>query len=72
MTELLETALTEIKQLPECEQNVIAALILEAIASEEKWDYSFSVSQDLLAQLSAEAIDEHSKGLTQVLDPDTL
>jgi hypothetical protein len=72
MTELLETALTKIKQLPECEQNVIAALILEAIASEEKWDYSFSVSQDLLTQLSVEAIDEHSKGLTQVLDPDKL
>ena len=53
MTQLLEQALTEIKKLPESEQDAIASLILEEIADDERWQESFARSQDQLARLAA-------------------
>jgi len=52
MTDLLEKALTEIQNLSSEEQDAIAALILEEIADERKWDEAFSNSQDQLAKLA--------------------
>jgi hypothetical protein len=72
MTELLERAIAQLKTLPADEQDAIAAMILEEIEEERRWDRSFGRSPDLLAKLAAEAMAEHRAGKTQELDPETL
>ena len=52
MTQLMQKALAEIKKLPEAEQDAIAAVILEEIADELRWDEAFARSQDKLATLA--------------------
>lgn len=51
MTQLLDKALTEIYKLPPEKQDTIAALILEELDDERRWDAAFAESQDKLAQL---------------------
>ena len=51
MTQLLEKVLTEVYKLPPEKQDTIAALILEELDDERRWDAAFSESQDKLAQL---------------------
>lgn len=72
MTNLMERALDQIKQLSESEQDAIAAWILAELASEQRWTQTFRDSQDLLAEMAKEALAEHGAGQTQPLDPDTL
>ena len=52
MTQLMEKALAEIKKLPEADQDAIAAIILEEISDELRWDEAFARSQDELATLA--------------------
>lgn len=63
MTQLLEKALTEIAKLAPPEQDAIAAILLEELASEQRWAKSFEKSQDLLAKLADEALAEDQVGL---------
>ncbi len=72
MTKLLEEAFAEASKLPEQEQDALAAVILEELASERRWDQAFADSADLLAQLADQALAEHRAGKTQVLDPERL
>lgn len=72
MTELLEQAISQLKSLPATEQDAIAAIILEEIEDEARWDATFAKSQDVLAQLASEAMTEYRAGKTQELDPETL
>jgi hypothetical protein len=72
MTKLLEEAIAQLKTLPINKQDSIAALILEEIEDDNRWDESFARSPDLLAELAAEAMAEHRAGKTQELDPETL
>lgn len=72
MTELLQKAIDEIAKLPATEQDALAALILEELASEQRWDKAFADSADVLARLSDEAIAEYRRGETHLLDPDSL
>jgi len=72
MTQLLERAYAEVAQLPEPDQDVIAAFILEELEDERKWQKSFAQSPDALARLATEALAEHRTGRTQLLDPETL
>ncbi|ACK72660.1 conserved hypothetical protein [Gloeothece citriformis PCC 7424] len=51
MTELLEQAIAQLKNLPPSEQDAIATMILEEIDSDK--------SQDVLAKLAAEAMAEY-------------
>lgn len=67
MTQLLKKALSEIAKLPEPEQDVLAAILLEEIQSEQAWSESFARSQDALAKLAEEALVEHAAGHTQPL-----
>jgi hypothetical protein len=62
MTQLLEQALTEVKKLPEMEQDAIATLILEELADERRWQESFARSQEQLARLAAKARDDIRAG----------
>lgn len=72
MTQLLEQAIQQMKQLPEAEQDAIAAVILEELQSERQWDAAFAGSQDHLAGLAREALAEFRAGKTRELDPDAL
>jgi hypothetical protein len=72
MTELLERAVAQVKQLPANEQDAIAAIILEELEDEVRWQEKFACSQDILAKLAAEAMAEDQAGKTQELDVDNL
>ena len=72
MTQLLKKAFTEASQLSEGDQNAVAEIILAELASEERWNKLFENSQDLLAELAKEALDEHSAGETKLLNFDEL
>ncbi|MEO7909813.1 MAG: hypothetical protein ABIV47_09205 [Roseiflexaceae bacterium] len=52
MTALLEQALAEVHKLPPDQQDAIAALILEELTDEERWNHAFDHSQDALARLA--------------------
>lgn len=72
MTQMLEKAFERAKRLPEKHQDVIAALILDEIEDEARWDTAFARSYGVLEKLVAEAEEEDRKGLTEILDPDAL
>ncbi len=65
MTQLLEQALTAIRNLPEVEQDAIVALILDELADEQRWDAAFSGSQDKLARMAAKARGDVQAGRVQ-------
>jgi len=67
MTKLLEKALKEVQKLPEAEQDAVAAILLDELASEQRWAESFAKSQDKLAKLANEALAEYKAGLTKPL-----
>jgi aspartate/glutamate racemase len=52
MTQLLEHAMAEVKKLSQSDQDAIAALILEELAEEERWDASFARSQPQLEKMA--------------------
>ena len=52
MTQLLERALAEIQKLPESEQGAIAAVILDELADEQRWDEAFARSSNQLTRLA--------------------
>lgn len=52
MTELLEKALAKVSQLSPEEQDAIAAMILEELEDEQRWDAAFAASQRELAKLA--------------------
>lgn len=72
MTDLLEKAVAQVKQLSKDQQDAIAALILEELEDEARWNVAFAASHDVLERLAAEADEEDRKGLTEELDPDAL
>ena len=65
MTQLLEQALTAIAKLAPPEQDAIAAILMEELASEQRWANSFEKSQEALAKLADEALAEDQAGLTK-------
>lgn len=67
MTHLMEKALKEIRKLPQNEQDAFAAWILAELESEQRWTEAFATSQDLLAQLADEALEEHRAGKTRAI-----
>lgn len=64
MTTLLEKAFEVASTLPSIERNRLARTILDQIASDRKWDDLFAESDDVLAQLAAEALREEVRGTT--------
>jgi hypothetical protein len=73
MTKLLQKAFDEASKLPEeDEQDALARILLEELASERRWEELFSGSPDLLADFANEALVEHRAGRTEKLDPDKL
>jgi hypothetical protein len=65
MTLLLEKALIEVAKLPAAEQDAVAAILLDELASEQKWADLFAQSQSPLESLANEALAEHRAGKTK-------
>ena len=68
LTEALADAVAEASKLPIEDQNYIAFRVMEEVAEEKKWADSFARSQDLLAKMAAEALEEHRQGKTRPLE----
>ena len=47
---------------------MLAKMLLDDLAAEEKWDETFARSQDKLAQLADEALAEYQDGETKKLE----
>ena len=67
MTRALEEAFKEASKLAEAEQDSLAAAIKAELDAE--WEKSLNDSQDTLAKLADEALDEFQSGQTQPLQP---
>jgi hypothetical protein len=67
MTKLLEKALQEIAKLPASEQDAVAAILFEELASEDRWAQSFAKSRDKLAKLVEQVLAEYGAGRTKPL-----
>ncbi len=67
MTQLLEKALSQVAKLSASEQDAVAAILIEELASEQRWAESFAKSQELLVKLPKEALAEHAAGRTNPL-----
>jgi len=72
VTKLLKKAFDEASKLTESDQDSIGEWLLAEIESEREWDRLFSRSQDLLSRLAKQALEDHRRGLTEEIDPDSL
>jgi hypothetical protein len=72
VTQLLEQALAKVHKLPDSDQDAIAALILEELADEDRWDAAFAGSQDRLARLAQKTRDDIQAGRISELGMDEL
>ena len=72
MTKLLKKAFDAASRLPEDEQDAVAACLLAELASEEGWEERFAGTQDALSKLAREASEEHQRGETKEMDPESL
>ncbi len=72
MTNLLEEAFAKISKLPPEEQDALAAMLLDELASERRWDRAFARSQEQLARLADETLAEFEEGKTTPLAEDNL
>lgn len=72
MTELLQKAISEVSKLAPAQQDALASLLLDELASEHQWDLAFAASATQLEELAEEALEEHRKGFTKELDLDSL
>jgi hypothetical protein len=68
MTHALIAAVAEAEKLPAEEQDVLAAILVEEIASEQRWSQSFARSEHVMEALAAEALAEFKSGKTKPLD----
>ena len=71
MTRLLEKAFEKASRLPEEEQDALAEMLLNNLASEERWTEAFAKSQDELVLLAREALAEFKQGKTKPIDNDS-
>lgn len=68
MTQLLEEAIQEVRDLDPVEQDRIAGWLLAELKSERRWEVAFASSTDQLEALAAMAISELKNGRTLPLE----
>jgi hypothetical protein len=68
----LRDAFEAAHRLPDDEQDAMAEWLLAEISSEEHWKARFIETRQALSALTREALDEHERGKTEELDPDSL
>ena len=71
MTKLLEKAFEAATKLPPEQQDALAAIVLDEISSEQRWDEAFAKSQDVLSALAKEALAAHAAGKSTPLNQDS-
>ena len=64
----MSTAVATAAQLPEEEQDALAAILLEEMESEERWSALFEDSPNLLERMANEAIQDFQAGRVQPID----
>lgn len=62
MSALLDRAVSEARKLPDAEQDAIAALILDEIEDDRRWEEAFERSPGKLAALAARAAQQVQAG----------
>jgi hypothetical protein len=67
-TTTLKEAFDKAAALPPDRQDAIAAIMLEEMAVEDRWQKSFARSQDALSKLAANALDEDAQERTLDID----
>ena len=72
MTKLLDDAVALLRQLPDEEQDFIAAMVLAELSSADDFDAHIAATADQLLERSHTALREHRNGLTHELIPDRL
>ena len=65
MTTLLEQAIDQLRKCCPAEQDTIAALILEELADETRWDEAFAASQPEIEQLAEKVRAKTRSGQTR-------
>ena len=70
MTKLLEKAFEVATKLPPDQQDAVAAIVLDEISSEQRWDDAFAKSQDVLSALAQEALRDYEIGKTTPINSD--
>jgi hypothetical protein len=68
MTQALSAAVATAAQLPEEEQDALAAILLEEMESEERWSSLVADSQNLLERMANKAIQDFQAGRVQPID----
>jgi hypothetical protein len=72
VTDLLKKAFDAASRLPKEEQDAVAEWLLAELATEESWEERFVRTQDALSVLAREASEEHQRGETKELKPESL
>jgi len=74
MSELMEQAIHEVRQLSEPDQEAIASIILQETESERQWDELFARprSAEMLSLMADKALAEARAGRARKLDPNEL
>ena len=67
MTQLLEEAMKKVAGLPPAEQDAVAVIVMEELASEQRWAELLRNSQELLARMAMEALADYDAGRTKPL-----
>lgn len=67
MTDIFAQAVAQAEKLPAGEQQALAAILIEEIASEARWTRSFDKSAGMLESLADEALAEFKAGKTRPL-----
>ncbi len=68
MTKLLKEVMAKLSKLSPERQDELAAWLLAEMEDEARWDKSFAESQDALAKLADEALEEFRHGETRPLE----
>ena len=68
MTKLLKEVLAKLSKLSPERQDELAAWLLAEMEDEARWDKSFAESQNALAKLADEALEEFRRGETRPLE----
>ena len=72
MTKALQDVFKEAEELPEAEQEQLAAVIRAELQAEAVWEGRLAASTGALEALADAALAENKSGRTRPLDPDTL
>ena len=72
MSQRLDQAVAEVRKLPDVDQDAIAALILDEIDDDRRWDETFARSPGKLAALAARAVEQVKAGQCRAVGFDEL